>query len=115
MIAIGLTHMAPIAGAGKIVLHPGLGFILMAVISLSAGSAFVMWIGEQITERGIGNGISLIIFAGIVARMPNAVANEVQLFNLGQASALKLMGIVGLMVVVIAIIIFCERGQRKIP
>ncbi|HVO31847.1 MAG TPA: preprotein translocase subunit SecY, partial [bacterium] len=115
MIAIGLTRMAPIAGAGKIVEHPGVGFIVMAVISLAAGSAFVMWIGEQITERGIGNGISLIIFAGIVARMPNAIANEIQLFNLGQASALKIVGILGLIVCVIGLIIFCERGQRKIP
>ncbi|MGH6741940.1 MAG: preprotein translocase subunit SecY, partial [Bradyrhizobium sp.] len=104
-----------VPGAGSIVVHPGIGFILMAVISLSAGSAFVMWIGEQITDRGIGNGISLIIFAGIVARMPAAISSEVTLYNNGQASPLKIVGILALVFVVVGIIIFCERGQRKIP
>ncbi len=115
MIALGLTRMAPVGAAGAIVPDPGFKFIALAVISLTAGTALIMWMGEQITERGIGNGISLIIFAGIVARMPAAVYNEWELYTLGQASAVKILGMVALMVAVIAAIIFCERGQRRIP
>jgi preprotein translocase subunit SecY len=115
MIAVGLTRMGAQGDAGRIVEDGGWQFITMAVITLSAGTAFVMWMGEQITERGIGNGISLIIFAGIVARFPQAVYQEWELYRLGQASEFKLLGIGALMVAVIAGIIFCERGQRRIP
>jgi preprotein translocase subunit SecY len=115
MIAIGLTRMGAIGSAGKIVPDGGWQFIVLAVITLSAGTALIMWMGEQITERGIGNGISLIIFAGIVARMPEAAYGEWVLYRLGQASEFKLIGMAVLMVAVIAGIIFCERGQRRIP
>ena len=115
MIAVGLTCMPSIPGVGNIIIDPGLGFIVFAVITLTAGTSFIMWLGEQITERGIGNGISLIIFAGIVARMPQAAWAEWELYSLGQASALKILGMIALMVCVIAAIIFCERGQRRIP
>ena len=115
MIAVGLTRMDAIGDAGKIVPEGGWQFITMAVITLTAGTAFIMWLGEQITERGIGNGISLIIFAGIVARFPSAIWGELELYRLGQASELKLLGMAALMVAVIAGIIFCERGQRRIP
>jgi preprotein translocase subunit SecY len=101
----------------SVVSDPGLGFRLMTVISLAAGTAFIMWMGEQITERGIGNGISLIIFAGIVARIPDAV---IQTFaNFGKAGSnlteLGLLVLVAVMVVVIGLIVFVERGQRRIP
>ncbi len=112
-IAVGLEAMNP--GGVPVVLNPGWSFRLMTVITLTAGTAFIMWLGEQITERGIGNGISLIIFAGIVARMPNAVFSTYELFRVGQMNILTLLGIVVLMVLVVAVIIFVETGQRRLP
>jgi preprotein translocase subunit SecY len=101
----------------SVVADPGLGFRLMTVISLAAGTAFIMWMGEQITERGIGNGISLIIFAGIVARIPDAVIRTFANFGKGGSNLteLGLLVLVALMVVVIGLIVFVERGQRRIP
>ena len=89
-IAVGLENMRGAAGE-MIVLVPGWSFRIMTVITLTAGTAFIMWLGEQITERGIGNGISLIIFAGIVARMPNAVASTYELFRVGQMSIITIL------------------------
>jgi preprotein translocase subunit SecY len=100
---------------GGAVLTPGLYFRLMTMITLTSGTAFIMWLGEQISERGIGNGISLIIFSGIVARLPVAT------IRLGQTSfeqdrgILKMLPIVAIMVAVIGFIIYVERAQRKIP
>ena len=82
-IAYGLQHMAGPSGA-PIVLQPGWSFIIMTVITLTAGTAFIMWLGETITENGIGNGISLIIFAGIVCRMPSAIGSTWSLFTAGE-------------------------------
>ncbi len=113
-IAVGLENMRGAAGE-MIVLSPGWSFRLMTVITLTAGTAFIMWLGEQITERGIGNGISLIIFAGIVARMPNAVASTYELFRIGQLSLITILVLIILMVLVVAIIIFFETGQRRLP
>jgi preprotein translocase subunit SecY len=100
----------------SVVVNPGIGFELLAMVSLTTGTAFIMWLGEQITERGIGNGISLIIFAGIVASFPRAV---IQLFEKSQGqgdlTAFDLFVIGAIVVAVIAAIIFFERGQRKIP
>src|SRR2546427_11238485 len=87
----------------------------MAMQPQTAGTAFLMWLGEQITERGIGNGISLIIFAGIVARLPNAVVETYRLFEVGQLSGFALIGLLIAMVGVIAAIVFLETGRRKIP
>jgi preprotein translocase subunit SecY len=112
-IAVGLEAMNP--GGVPVVLNPGWSFRLMTVVTLTAGTAFIMWLGEQITERGIGNGISLIIFAGIVARMPNAVFSTFELFRVGQMNILTLLGIVVLMVLVVAVIIFVETAQRRLP
>ena len=103
------------AAGEMIVMVPGWSFRLLTVITLTAGTAFIMWLGEQITERGIGNGISLIIFAGIVARMPNAVASTLELFRVGQLSIITILVIVVLMVLVVAVIIFVETGQRRLP
>jgi preprotein translocase subunit SecY len=107
-ISIGLERM----GA---VIDPGWSFRLMSVLTLTAGTAFIMWLGEQITERGIGNGISLIIFAGIVARMPTAIGNTFRLVSTGAMSVFPIIILLVLMVAVIAVIIFVEQGQRRIP
>ncbi len=110
-IAIGLEGM----NQGAFVLSPGWPFRLMTVITLMAGTAFLMWLGEQITERGIGNGISLIIFAGIVARLPAAVAQTFDLYQVGQLSFLLLVSLAVVMLFVVAAIVFLESGRRKIP
>ena len=90
-------------------------FVLLSMVTLTAGTAFIMWLGEQITERGIGNGISLIIFAGIVARMPSALGSTIQLVQTGDLGFLVLLLLIGIMIAVIAVIVFVERGQRRIP
>ncbi|MEW6077060.1 MAG: preprotein translocase subunit SecY [Thermodesulfobacteriota bacterium] len=108
LIAVGLEKM----GA---VIDPGWGFRLMTIITLTAGTAFIMWLGEQITERGIGNGISLIICAGIVARMPAAVANTSRLMITGDMGIFGLIILLVVMVCVVGVIIFVEQGQRRIP
>ena len=113
-ISIGLEQMTSPGGAA-IVPMGGWGFRMMTVISLTAGTAFIMWLGEQITERGIGNGISLIIFAGIVARMPMATGRTFTLLKTGEISAFLMVFVIILMVASVAFIIFMERGQRKIP
>ena len=110
-IAIGLEGM----NHGAFVLDKGWGFRLMTMLTLTAGTAFLMWLGEQITERGIGNGISLIIFAGIVARLPNAVVETYRLFEVGQLSGFWLITLLLGMIGVIAAIVFLETGRRKIP
>jgi len=114
MISVGLENMTSPGGA-PIVIDPGWQFRLMTVITLTAGTAFIMWLGEQITERGIGNGISLIIFAGIVTRAPNAVSNTFQLIRTGEMSVFIALILVVFMVLVVAFIIFVEQGQRRIP
>ena len=110
-IAVGLEGM----NRGAFVQAPGWGFRLMTILTLTTGTAFLMWLGEQITERGIGNGISLIIFAGIVARLPAAVVQTYQLFEVGQLSGIALLSLTVLMILVIAAIVFLETGRRKIP
>jgi preprotein translocase subunit SecY len=110
-IASGIEGM----GEGAFVQNPGWPFRFMTMITLTSGTAFIMWLGEQITERGIGNGISLIIFAGIVARFPNAVIDTIRLFRIGEIPIFILLPLIIMMVAIIAVIIFVERGQRKIP
>ncbi|MCC6810344.1 MAG: preprotein translocase subunit SecY [Deltaproteobacteria bacterium] len=101
--------------AARVVSEPSWGFRLLTVLTLTAGTAFLMWLGEQITERGIGNGTSLIIFAGIVARLPQAVAQTVDYVKNDLIQPVTMLGLTVLMVGVIAAIIFFERGQRRIP
>ncbi len=113
-IAVGLESMSSPAGA-PIVMYPGWGFRCMTVLTLTAGTAFIMWLGEQITERGIGNGISLIIFAGIVARMPTAMGNTLRLVSTGEMGIFAIIILILLMVAVIGFIIFMEQSQRRIP
>ena len=100
---------------GSIVTNPGWGFRLMTVLTLTTGTAFIMWLGEQISDRGIGNGISLIIFAGIVVGFPGAVANTLVDLKNNQISAVTVLLLVILMIAVIAAIVLVERAQRRIP
>ena len=109
-IALGLEGM----NDGAFVLDPGWPFRLMTVITLVAGTAFLMWLGEQITERGVGNGISLIIFSGIVASLPSAVVQTFDLYQVGQISLLLLLLLGVVMLAVMTAIVFLESGRRKI-
>jgi preprotein translocase subunit SecY len=113
-ISVGLESMTSPGGA-PVVIYPGWEFRFMTVITLTAGTAFIMWLGEQITERGIGNGISLIIFAGIVCRLPVAIANTFRLVSTGELSIFLVIILLVLMVAVVGVIIFVEQGQRRIP
>ncbi|HTP63982.1 MAG TPA: preprotein translocase subunit SecY [Geobacteraceae bacterium] len=113
-ISIGLEGMHGPAGE-MVVPNPGWGFRLMTVLTLTAGTAFIMWLGEQMSEKGIGNGISLIIFAGIVARIPAAIGNSFRMFKANQLSLFVVIAVVLFMFLVIAAIVFVERGQRRIP
>ncbi|MBC8430460.1 MAG: preprotein translocase subunit SecY [Desulfobacterales bacterium] len=113
-ISVGLESMTSPGGA-PVVIHPGLGFKLMTVVTLTAGTAFIMWLGEQITEHGIGNGISLIIFAGIVCRMPAAIGNTFRLLSTGDMGIFAVIILTLMMVLVVAFIIYMEQGQRRIP
>lgn len=113
-ISIGLENMQSPTGA-LVVPYPGWSFRLMTVITLTAGTAFIMWLGEQITERGIGNGISLIIFAGIVAGMPSAALNTWRLMQTGELQLFLILVLIVMMAAVVAGIVFMEAGHRKIP
>ena len=114
MIAYSLEHIqAP--GGGSVVYSPGWGFRLMTILTVTAGTLFVMWIGEQITERGIGNGISLIIMAGIVARLPIAIGTTAQFVREGELSIFVLLLIVALAIGVTGGIVYVETGQRRLP
>jgi preprotein translocase subunit SecY len=109
-IALGLEGM----NDGAFVLDPGWPFRFMTVITLVAGTAFLMWLGEQITERGVGNGISLIIFSGIVASLPGAIVQTFELYKIGQISLLLLLLLGVVMLAVMTAIVFLESGRRKI-
>ena len=108
MISIGLEHQ-------EVVVVGGIWFRVKSAITLAAGTAFIMWLGEQITERGIGNGMSLIIMAGIVARMPSTLSQTFALVNTGEVGPLSLLLVLAFGVLVVACIVFAERSYRKIP
>ncbi len=113
-IAVGLEAMKSPSGA-PIVPHPGWEFRIMTILTLTAGTAFLMWLGEQITERGIGNGISLIIFSGIVAGTPSAIFQSMDLMGTGELPVLVMLVLLVMMVAVVGAIVFTEGGQRRIP
>jgi preprotein translocase subunit SecY len=113
-IAFFLERTTEIAGGLPLVYNPGWGFRILTVLTLTTGSAFIMWLGEQITERGIGNGMSLIIFAGIVVGLPRAAFVTLDQLRTGQMGLFRLIALVVLMVVVIAAIVFVERGHRRV-
>ncbi len=102
-------------GGAPIVPNPGLGFQLLTMLTLTTGTVFIMWLGEQISERGIGNGISLIIFAGIVVDLPRGMQSIITGLRTGNMDPLRLLLLVALMLAVVAVIVFVERGQRRIP
>jgi preprotein translocase subunit SecY len=107
-VAVGLEN------AGNVVSNPGLYFKVITVITLVAGTIFLMWLGEQITQRGIGNGISLIIFSGIVAEIPRAIASTFELCRTGALSATTILSIFALIILTVVFIVFIERALRKI-
>jgi preprotein translocase subunit SecY len=113
-IALFLEKQTNIAGGLHLVEHAGWGFRFMTVLTLTTGSCFIMWLGEQITERGIGNGMSLIIYAGIVVNFPRAVLATFDQLRTGQMSLLRLVLLVVMMVVVVGAIVFVERGHRRV-
>jgi len=111
----GIASALMSAENANFVLFPGVKFKLLSVVTLAAGTSFIMWLGEQITDRGIGNGISLIIFSGIAAGIPVSARQTLQMVRDGQLAPIALVLILGLMIVVIGVIIFLEQGQRRIP
>jgi preprotein translocase subunit SecY len=109
------NYLAQGPGGLQVVDDPGAMFYVTTILTLTAGTTFVMWLGEQITERGMGNGISLIIFAGIVAQFPAGVLNTIKYLRSGMIEPVPLLIVVAMLVAVIAGIIFCEQAQRRIP
>jgi len=115
--AIGVSVALQQTSAGidsSAVISPGPTFIFSSVVSLTAGTLFLMWLGEQVTERGIGNGISMIIFAGIVAGLPAAVAQTIGMANDGTLNPIAVVGLLVLAAAIVAFVVFVERGQRRI-
>ncbi|MEC7641170.1 MAG: preprotein translocase subunit SecY [Nitrospinota bacterium] len=113
-ISVGLEAMKSPAGS-PIVPLPGWSFRFMTILTLTAGTCFIMWLGEQITERGIGNGISLIIFSGIVAGTPAAIFQSMDLMGTGELQPLVMLFLLAFMALVVGAIVFTEGGQRRIP
>jgi len=112
--SFGIAQTLQSAGQG-FVTNPGIGFVLMTMLSLTTGTAFIMWLGEQITERGVGNGMSLIIFTGIVVGLPNAIYEIVSKIQTGDWNALQVILILAMMIAVVGFIVLVERGERRIP
>ncbi|MDX8412098.1 MAG: preprotein translocase subunit SecY [Mariprofundaceae bacterium] len=112
-IAIGLESFS--VGGLQVVIEGGMAFRMMTVLTLVAGTVFLMWIGEQVTERGIGNGISMIIFAGIVAGLPAAIGGTLELARTGEFTAFTVLGLFAMAILVTGFVVFVERAQRRIP
>ena len=113
MIAKGLASAD--FGGGQLVQDSGMGWLLLTTLSLTAGTAFVMWLGEQITERGVGNGISLIIFAGIVAGLPSVISNTYTKYNSAEMEMIQIFMLIVVVVVITAGVVFMEQGARQVP
>lgn len=113
-VGISIALQSQVVGGETIVIHQGVGFVVTAAVSLVTGTMFLMWLGEQITERGIGNGISMIIFAGIVAGLPSAIGGTLELARTGELNALTILFLFVLAIAVTAFVVFVERGQRRI-
>jgi preprotein translocase subunit SecY len=113
-IAYFLERQTNMAGGLPLVYHPGIAFRLMTVLTLTTGTCFVMWLGEQITERGIGNGMSLIIYSGIVVGLPRAVLQTIDQMRTGQMGLIRVLFLMILMGLVVAAIVFVERGHRRV-
>jgi len=113
-IGIATALQAQQIGGNSLVMNPGPGFVLTAVVSLVTGTIFLMWLGEQVTERGVGNGISLIIFSGIVAGLPSAIGGTLELARTGEMNVMTILLLFVLALVVTGFVVFVERGQRRI-
>ncbi|WP_373510024.1 preprotein translocase subunit SecY [Thiocapsa sp.] len=113
-VGISVALQGQTAGGSALVSHAGFGFVFTATVSLVTGTMFLMWLGEQITERGIGNGISLIIFAGIVAGLPAALGGTLELARTGEMNSLAVLALFAMALAVTAFVVFVERGQRRI-
>ena len=113
-IGVALALQNQSASGVPVVLSPGLPFVFITAVSLVCGTVFLMWLGEQVTERGIGNGISIIIFSGIVAGLPSAIGGTLELARTGEMSALSIIALFAIAVAVTALVVFVERGQRRI-
>jgi preprotein translocase subunit SecY len=113
-IGISMALQGQTAGGSALVVHSGVGFVFTATVSLVTGTMFLMWLGEQITERGIGNGISMIIFAGIVAGLPAALGGTLELARTGEMNSLAVLALFAMALAVTAFVVFVERGQRRI-
>lgn len=113
-IGVATALQAQSAGGMPVVIYPGIGFVFTAAVTLVTGTIFLMWLGEQVTERGVGNGISLIIFAGIVAGLPSALGGTMELARTGEMNALSVLFLLALAIAVTGFVVFVERGQRRI-
>ena len=113
-IGISLALQNQTAGGLAVVIQPGIGFVIVTTITLVTGTIFLMWLGEQVTERGIGNGISLIIFAGIVSGLPHAIGGTLELARTGEMNSAFIVVLFALSIIVTGIVVFVERGQRRI-
>jgi preprotein translocase subunit SecY len=113
-VGISIALQSQSVGANALVINPGIGFVFTAAVTLVTGTMFLMWLGEQVTERGIGNGISLIIFAGIVAGLPRAVGGTLELVRTGELHTLSALLVFAIAVLVTGFVVFIERGQRRI-
>ncbi|NCA68644.1 MAG: preprotein translocase subunit SecY [Sphingobacteriia bacterium] len=113
-VGISIALQGQSAGGSALVAYSGFGFVFTATVSLVTGTMFLMWLGEQITERGIGNGISIIIFAGIVAGLPAALGGTLELARTGEMNSLAVLALFAMALAVTAFVVFVERGQRRI-
>ncbi|MDQ3958714.1 MAG: preprotein translocase subunit SecY [Pseudomonadota bacterium] len=113
-LGVALALESQQAGAEALVINPGMAFRITAVTTLVTGTLFLMWLGEQITERGIGNGISILIFTGIVAGLPSAIGGTLELARTGELHAMTVVILFALIIVVTGLVVFVERGQRRI-
>ncbi|MGY6215621.1 preprotein translocase subunit SecY [Methylolobus aquaticus] len=113
-IGVGLALQNQTAAGSSVVIAPGFHFLFVTAVSLVAGTVFLMWLGEQVTERGIGNGISIIIFSGIVAGLPSAIGGTLELARTGEMGPMSIVLLFALALAVTALVVFVERGQRRI-
>jgi preprotein translocase subunit SecY len=113
-IAVFLQQAGDVPGGLPLVNHPGIGFITLTMLTLTTGSIVVMWLGEQITERGIGNGMSLLIYAGIVVGIPKGIVATLKQLNTGDMGPIRLILLIALMIVVVGAVVFVERGYRRV-
>lgn len=113
-VGIALALQSQTAGGMPVVINPGLQFIFVSASSLVCGTVFLMWLGEQVTERGIGNGISIIIFSGIVAGLPTAIGGTLELARTGEMSGFSILALFAIAIAVTSLVVFVERGQRRI-